>query len=91
MSVLIFVEIFLITNAKMYDIIKTAEHFLSLGGEKTVALGSDFDGCDIPSDIYGIESMSELYEMFLRINYSETLVNDIFFNNAYGFFKRLCR
>ena len=79
------------TNAKMYDIIKTAEHFLSLGGEKTVALGSDFDGCDIPSDIYGIESMSELYEIFLRINYSETLVNDIFFNNAYGFFKRLCR
>lgn len=75
-----------LTNAKMYDIIRTAEHFLSLGGEKIIAFGGDFDGADIPSDIMGLESMSELYELFLK-HYSETLVNDIFFNNAYHFFK----
>ena len=76
-----------LTNAKMYDIIRIVEHFLSLGGEKTVALGGDFGGADIPSDMTGLESMSELYELFLK-NYSENIVNDIFFNNAYHFFKQ---
>ena len=76
------------TNAKMCDIIRNAEHFLSLGGEKTLAIGGDFDGADIPSDMTGIESMTALYEMFLHHNYNETLVRDIFFNNAAGFFRR---
>ena len=76
------------TNAKMCDIIKNAEHFLSLGGEKILAVGGDFDGADIPSDMTGIESMSALYEMFLHHNYSEALVEDIFFNNALSFFER---
>lgn len=76
------------TNAKMCDIIRNAEHFLSLGGEKTIAIGGDFDGADIPSDMSGIETMPELYEMFLHHNYSEQLVEDIFFNNAAGFFER---
>ncbi len=82
------------TNAKMYDIIRNAEHFLSLGGEKTVAIGGDFDGADIPADMDGLTSMPSLYEMFLHHNYSEALVRDIFFNNAFDFFcryERLCR
>lgn len=73
------------TNAKMYDIIKNTEHFLSLGGEKTIAMGGDFDGTDIPSDMLGIESMLKLYEMFLKY-YSQKLTDDIFFYNAYNFF-----
>ena len=76
------------TNAKMYDIIRNAEHFLSLGGEETLAIGSDFDGCDIPSDMQGIASMPTLYEMFLHHNYSEALLQDIFFHNALRFFQR---
>ena len=36
----------------------------------------------------GIETMPRLYEMFLHHNYSETLVRDIFFNNALDFFCR---
>lgn len=76
------------TNAKMYDIIKNAEHFLSLGGEKTVAIGGDFDGADIPCDMKGLEAMPDLYEMFLHHNYSESLVEDIFFNNAFRFFQK---
>lgn len=76
------------TNAEMYDIIKNTEHFLSLGGEKTLAMGGDFDGADIPKDMTGIESMPELYEMFLKHNYSQSLIDDIFFGNAYNFFKK---
>ena len=33
------------------DILKHAEHFLSLGGEDYVCLGSDFDGGILPYDI----------------------------------------
>ncbi len=77
------------TNAKMYDIIRNAEHFLSLGGEKTLAIGGDFDGADIPPDMTGIETMPRLYEMFLHHNYSESLLEDIFFGNAFRFFQNV--
>ncbi len=71
------------------DIIKHADYFLSRAGEKSVCLGTDFDGTDMPDGIAGIESMERLYELFLRHNYSESLVDDIFFNNAFKFFERL--
>lgn len=74
----------------MHDIIRHVEHFLSLGGENIVALGSDFDGADIPHDLLGLQSMGNLYELFLKHRYQEQLVQDIFFNNAYNFFMKNC-
>lgn len=73
------------SRAGRFDLLRHAEHFLSLGGENTLAIGSDFDGCDLPRDIAGLESMEEIYEMFLRENYSEKLVKKLFFENAYKF------
>lgn len=75
-------------KACMLDVLRHAEHFLSLGGEKTLAIGTDFDGTDIPIDMTGIESMNKLYELFLRHNYNEKLLEDIFFNNARNFLLR---
>lgn len=75
-------------RACMADVLKHAEHFLSLGGEKNLAIGTDFDGTDIPVDMTGIESMSNLYELFLKHNYNERLLEDIFFNNARNFLLR---
>lgn len=74
-------------KAGIKDIIKHCEHFLALGGENTVALGSDFDGCEIPDDICGITDVPKIYNEFLRLNYSETLVNKIFWQNAVNFFE----
>lgn len=71
-------------NSSGTDILRHCEHFLSLGGEKTVCIGSDFDGGKVPDDIAGIEFMPRLYESFLR-HYPEALVRDIFFNNAFSF------
>jgi len=65
-----------------------AEHFLSLGGEKAVCLGTDFDGTDLPGGIAGVQDMGRLYEAMLRRNWSERLVRDIFWNNLEGFFRR---
>ena len=67
------------------DIIKHTEHFLELGGENTLAIGSDFDGCDVPDEICGIEHVENLYEYFLKMNYNQRIVDKIFFGNAYNF------
>lgn len=58
------------------------EHFMSLGGEKSVFLGCDLDGIDeMPNGISGVQDIAEIYECLLRHNYSEALAQDIFRNN----------
>ena len=74
-------------KADFSDIEKHMEHFLSLGGEDNISLGSDFDGAEMPYCIKGVESMADLYEYFLSRNYSEELIRKIFFDNAERFFK----
>ena len=65
------------------------EHFLALGGEKAVCLGTDFDGIDRPPrGIRGVEDMGEIYECLLRHNYPEDLVRDIFYNNLLSYLGR---
>lgn len=71
-------------------IVAHAEHYLELGGEKAVCLGTDFDGINgLPDGIEGVQSMGELYNAFLRKNWSEELVRDIFYNNLRDFFGRV--
>ena len=66
-----------------------AEHFLSLGMEKNLGLGTDFDGIpETPAGIRGVESMGEVYEAMLRKNWSEDLVRDIFYNNLHDYLRR---
>ena len=58
------------------------EHFLELGGEKTVGFGGDWDGCDqLPINIRGVEDLDKVYEKMLRRNYSDELIRDIFYDN----------
>ena len=64
-------------------------HYLSLGGERTVAFGCDMDGTDLPSEWDGIAVMQKLYAYLLRKNYEEDCLNRIFFSNCYDFFQRL--
>lgn len=73
------------------DLINHLEYFLSLGGENTVALGSDFDGAEIPDYIKGVESMSDFYNYLLSKNYSEELVKRIFYYNVKNFCEKYDR
>lgn len=72
-------------NQSITDIVRHTEYFLSLGGENTIAIGSDFDGADMPNDINSIDDINKIYEVFLKLNYSETLLDKLFFKNAYNF------
>lgn len=69
------------------DLMRHTEHFLELGGEDILAIGSDFDGAELPDYINGIESLEKIYEYFLKNNYSEKILDKIFFKNAYDFMK----
>ena len=73
-------------SADFSDIRKHVEHFLSLSGENTLCIGSDFDGAEMPDCIKGIESILSIYNYFLECGYNESVLDNIFFNNAYKFF-----
>ena len=75
-------------KASLYDVLRHAEHFLSLGGEDILAVGADWDGSEKKDFVSsGLEGVPELYELFLRHNYPETLADKIFYKNAADFFK----
>lgn len=65
----------------MDALIAHLEHFLSLGGEKTVALGGDLDGCETVDGMEDITGWRRLYERLLQLNYRETVLEDLFYNN----------
>ncbi len=58
---------------------------LNKGFEDSVAIGSDFDGCDTPLNA---NSIPELYKYLLNKNISENVLNKLFFKNAYNYFKQ---
>ena len=71
--------------------IRHIEHFLELGGEKTVALGGDLDGCDkLPKGFEGIQSWKILYDALGARGYSTELLGDIFYNNLMRVVKNVC-
>lgn len=73
-------------NANTSVILNHIEHFLNLGGEKSICLGCDFDG--ISSLPIGFKSISDLPMLYALIEkyFSKEVANRIFFLNAYNFF-----
>ena len=66
----------------MDALVAHVEHFLSLGGEKTLCLGGDMDGCEVlAAGMQGIQDVPRLYEALATRGYGEALLNDLFWNN----------
>ena len=68
------------------DIEKHIYHFLSLGGENVICLGSDFDGAHMPKCLNGIEYIESLADYLCKKNYNIDVINKLVFNNAFKFF-----
>ena len=82
---------FLGEKASIDTVISHIERFLSLGGEKNIAIGTDFDGCDsLPEGICGIEDMDKIYTELLRRDYPPELINGIFFDNLMRVVEEVC-
>jgi membrane dipeptidase len=73
------------SQAGLDDILRHAEHFLSLGGEDVLALGSDFDGAAMPKGMEGVQSLERLAEHFAKSGYPNWLIEKIFYKNARNF------
>lgn len=72
-------------NADIDDICRHIEYYFSLGGEKSVVLGCDFDGIDkTPAQISDVSGLSILYDRLSTVIGRENTDN-IFYNNAYDF------
>lgn len=75
-------------NARVESIVRHAEHFLALGAENALSMGSDFDGAEIPGDMEGIASVEKIWEAMAAHNYPEALLKKIFYENAYCFMEK---
>lgn len=70
------------------DVLRHIEHFLKLGGEDVLALGSDYDGADMPEGLDSVEKIAMLYDFMLQSLTDKKIVDKIFFDNAKSFFTR---
>ena len=68
-------------------------HFLEIDPEgHHIALGGDLDGCDVlPEGFEGIQSYGAMAQRLLERGVGETIVENIYWNNAMGVMKRAVR
>ena len=69
------------------DLFAHVDHFLELGAQDCLALGSDFDGAKLPLWLDCPEKAAGLYACFLDRGYPPALCDQIFFANALAFFR----
>ena len=68
------------------DILRHIEHYMSLGGENTVAMGCDLDGTDLPNGFSDISDLYKIINELQRLNYSDELTDKLLYQNAFNFF-----
>ncbi len=77
-------------QAALTDAVRHIEHFCALGGRDILAIGADFDGCDsLPDGIETAADMARLAEILLRLNYPQSTVDGLFYDNAAHFIHRM--
>lgn len=76
-------------NSSFDAVLRHMSTLIEWGNEKCVAMGTDFDGCSIHSDLAGIEKLAWLNEYLSKHGFDNKLLDDIFFANADRFFSNL--
>ena len=70
-------------------VLRHMSEIIDIGGEDIVAMGTDFDGCDINPELAGIEKIQSLHDYLSHHGFDEKLLDKIFFSNADRFFTNL--
>ena len=68
--------------AKVSDMINHIKHIRKVGGIDVIAIGSDFDGVELPSEITNIGEIDKLSFELAKNNFSEEEIEKIFYKNA---------
>lgn len=63
------------------------QHFLDLGGEQVLALGSDFDGSTVPAWLDGCQHVPAFHDRVVE-RFGQDVADRMFFQNAHEFFLR---
>lgn len=66
------------------EILMHIDHFLKLGGEDVIAMGSDFDGAKMPNHMQGIQDIGYLRDLLTK-KYGSRLSEKFCFKNACRF------
>ena len=77
--------------AQLEDLLHHAEHLLELGAEDCLALGSDFDGADLPPCLDSPEKAARLDGFFRSHGFPPRLCRKILYENALSFFRENLR
>lgn len=64
-------------------------HMLYLGGEKSLCIGSDFDGAKMRKSLNKVDSVPALYYYLNQRGLDKNTLDLIFFENAFNFFGRI--
>ena len=71
------------------DVIAHIEHFLKLGGENNIGIGSDFDGIDKKcKNLEDCRGIYKLKDRLLAKGYNQSFINKLFFENFSELFKK---
>ena len=70
------------------DVLRHVDHVLETAGEDVLALGSDYDGCDVPGWLDPCDRVGDLHALLAR-EFGRTVADKAFFGNAHAFFARL--
>ncbi len=70
------------------DVVAHIEKYLELGAENVLGLGCDLDGTDLPDGFGGINDLYKIADELARLNYSNKLIEKIFYKNFYEFIKK---
>ena len=78
------------TSAAGYDdIMRHIDAFLSIGAERSLAFGGDFDGCQPVAEVCSLSRIPALYQALLARGLSRELAERIFWRNAFDFFSHI--
>lgn len=74
--------------AGLEDIWRHLYRFYELGGEKSLCLGSDYDGAPMPKEIANSRDLPQLWEFLLKKGLSEEQCDALFYQNAADYFEK---
>ena len=74
--------------AGLDDLYRHIEHFMNLGAENCLALGSDAEGADLPPTLDSPEKFAGLYQYFLDRGLSSGQADGILWKNGLNFLKK---
>ena len=78
-------------NDQVEEMVKHIKHIKEIGGIRTVALGTDFDGIPTPKGLEDASKMTKLSKRLLEEGFTQDEVEQIFYKNFLRLLKRVCK